>query len=328
MPPGARRISSRVTGALLLAGGLLLSSSAAQAQLVRYVSATGNDANPCTSPAEPCRTLQRGITFAPTGGEVKLLTSVDGNATIDHSITISGGGFTVTGSIVINNANATVVLRDLHLSGAGSRGTAIWVVAASAVHIERCTVERFTENAVYLAAPNSDLFVTDSIVRDNGGPGITVYDDTAGPTNFGSMSLSVDNSRIANNGQDGLLLAGVAAATISRTVISGNRANGIASSYAAITITDTVASQNQLGAGYALNESKATLTSSVSRGNFSGLEALFDGAVGFVAISGSTFTSNSNVGIITSETVMTRDNNTVAGNGTDISGTLTPLPAY
>jgi hypothetical protein len=89
MPPGARLISSRVTTALLFAGGLL-SSSAAQAQLVRYVASNGNDANPCTSPAAPCRTLQRGITFAPAGGEVKLLSSVDGNATIDHSLTISG----------------------------------------------------------------------------------------------------------------------------------------------------------------------------------------------------------------------------------------------
>ena len=175
---------------LLLAGGLLLLSSAAQAQLTRYVASTGNDANPCTSPAAPCRTLQRGIISAPAGGLVQLLGSVDGDATIDRSLTLSGGGFTVTGSIVVNSANAAVVLRDLHIVGTNTPSFGIYVIAASAVHVDRCIVER--SDAIVSDGPNVELFVTDRIVRNNDGHGIIVYDADADFYYIGAMTLTVD----------------------------------------------------------------------------------------------------------------------------------------
>lgn len=322
MPPGARLISSRVTGALLFAGGLLL-SSAAQAQLVRYVSATGNDANPCITPAAPCRTLQRGITFAPTGGEVKLLASVDGDATIDHSLTISGGGFTVTGSIVVNNASATVVLRDLNLFGAGAHDLGVYVTAASSVHVLRCTVERFTEYGIASEAPNAEIFMTESISRDNGYAGLAV---AVLDSNFASR-LVVDGSRFLNNAEDGVHINRIEV-TFTRSIMSGNHAGGITMSEATGAFKDTVASDNQLGAGFSLFDSEVTLESSVSRGNTPGLFAFVSDEPLFVTISNSVFTSNRFRGISTEDTVKTRGNNTVSGNETDISGTLTPVPAY
>ena len=324
MPHRRIQVSSWVDR-LLFAGSLILLSSAAEAQLVRYVASTGNDANPCTSPSAPCRTLQRGINSAPAGGEVKLLSSVDGDATIDHSLTISGGSFTVAGSIVVNNASATVVLRDLNLFGAGTHDMGVYVTAASSVHIVRCTVERFTEDGILSVAPNSELVVTDSAVRDNAVAGLMVYDESADSNNFGSIKLSVDTSRFENNDGNGLFLVGAAAATISRTVISGNDANGIATNYAAIAITDTIASGSP-GAGYALYQSKVTLGSSISRGNGLGMLALTDDDP-LVTISNSVFVNNSEKGIFSADApVLTRGNNTIAGNGIDIDGTLAPLP--
>jgi hypothetical protein len=303
---------------LLLAGGLLLVCSAAEAQ-VRYVAWNGNDANPCTSTAMACRTLQRGINSAPSGGEVKLLSSVDGDATINRPLTISGDGFTLTGSIVVNNANAAIVLRDLHLYGTG-RNVGIQVTSAGSVHIERCTVERFADHAIVSSAPDVELFVIDSVVRDNGGPGITVYDANAGPTDIGSMTLSVDGSRVENNGHDGFLLSGVGGATISNTIVSGNHANGINLSYGAASVVSTTASQNGAG-GFNFYEAQVVVNSSTASGNDGGLYALG----GDVTISSSTLTNNE-VGILTNDWVRTRGDNTVSGNTTNVDGTLIPLP--
>ena len=305
---------------LFLAGGLLLLSSTAQAQLTRYVASTGNDANPCTSPAAPCRTLQRGINSAPTGGEVKLLSSVEGDATIDRSITISGGRFTVTGSIVVNNASAAVVLRDLNFFGAGTHDLGVYVIAGSSAHIVRCTVERFTEYGIASEAPDASVFVTDTVSRDNGYRGLDVQDGGLALTR-----LIVSGSRLLNNGWDGALLHAVAATFIGSS-LSGNHGHGVTASNATATFKGTIASGNQIGAGFSLVDTEATLESSTSRGNNGGLEGFTVEETRSVTISNSVFSNNRSYGIFTDGSVGTRGNNTVAGNGTDIDGTLTPLP--
>ena len=58
---------------LLLAGSALVLLSAAADAQVRYIASTGKDANNCASPATPCRTLPRGITTTPAGGELRIL---------------------------------------------------------------------------------------------------------------------------------------------------------------------------------------------------------------------------------------------------------------
>jgi hypothetical protein len=58
------------------------------------------------------------------------------------------------------------------------------------------------------------------------------------------------------------------------------------------------------------------------RGNGTGLGV----ASGSARISNSVMTQNSDFGIFNpTGTVLTRQNNTVSGNGADVSGTLTPL---
>jgi len=62
---------SRQSLALLVA--CMSFPSMAEAE-IRYVAATGRDANPCTQTA-PCKTLQRGIDVTPGGGELRVLSS-------------------------------------------------------------------------------------------------------------------------------------------------------------------------------------------------------------------------------------------------------------
>jgi hypothetical protein len=68
-------------------------ATAQAADNFRYVSSSGNNANPCTL-AKPCRSLQRGVQVTPAGGELRILDSgsYGNNATIKKTMTISGNG--------------------------------------------------------------------------------------------------------------------------------------------------------------------------------------------------------------------------------------------
>ncbi|MPZ55877.1 MAG: hypothetical protein GEU91_05115, partial [Rhizobiales bacterium] len=101
---------------MLAIGAAVVCSTAAQAadDNTRYISITGNNANPCTL-AKPCRSLQRGMVATPAGGEIRILDSgaYGNNATVRKSLTISGNGNTVyLGSpITVDKAGAVVALR-------------------------------------------------------------------------------------------------------------------------------------------------------------------------------------------------------------------------
>jgi hypothetical protein len=271
---------------------------AAQAGRLSYVSSTGNDANACTL-AAPCRTLTHAIAVTTLGGEVRLIDSAGYGASIaiGKSITLSGNGATIfAGRITINGASAVVTLRDLTLNGGGtpSGSTGVTIQAAKAVHIEHCTIHGFPAQGVSIES-NVDVFVSDSTVRDNAGEGLFVSGGTAG-------RLTVANSHFDSNVGGGLLIQG-GEAVIDRALVSGN---GVG--FAGITVGDG---------------SNVTLESSVMRGNGAGLLA-FNAST--VRISNSVVTQNSGSGISNSgATVLTRQNNTVSGNGTDVFGTLTPL---
>src|SRR5262249_4021194 len=140
------------------------------------------------------------------------------------------------------------------------------VLTAASVHIEHCEIERFDSGGVYFAAAGGDLFLNDSMVRDNGGAGLSVYDATRTGLDPGSMRVTIDNSRFEHNwGGDGLLLGG-GTVTVTRSVLSGNAGSGIASGFSAVHVTDTVANGNG-NAGYYLQSSTTIVESSVAQGN-------------------------------------------------------------
>ena len=137
-----------------LAGcAILVLCATAQAQVVRFVSSGGNDANNCMR-ATPCLTLQRGIDRTPPNGELQILDSgnyADTPATISRSIAISADGVTANvGGIIVNGVGIVVALRGLHLAGRGLADTSGVAIgnAAATVSIERCTIEQFRAHGV------------------------------------------------------------------------------------------------------------------------------------------------------------------------------------
>ncbi len=284
-------------GAML---AFVIDATPVQAQsTIVYVSASGNNSNSCTF-ALPCRTLQKAVNVVPSGGVVQVLNSAGyGNLTIAKFVTISGGGHTVAlgTRIRINSASAVVVLRDFAMNGLRIGGSGILISNATAIHIVNVEVENYPGDGIRLNGANTKLFVADSVSRYNGSHGLFVNGGGSTP------ALTVGNSGFENNAGNGLW-------------VDGGTAN----------VTWTTAANNS-GAGYAVGGAgELTLESSVARGNANGSNAqgLFVSSTGTARISNSVFTNN-DVGIHNNGTLLTRQNNTVSGNGTDLIGPPTTL---
>jgi hypothetical protein len=306
----------------------LFAGSAAEAQNVRFIRTNGNDANPCTL-AQPCRTLARGVQAAPVRGEVRLLDSgaFGDGVGIAKSLTISGNGNTLIldGPISVGAGLARVAFRDLLLNGLGTVPNGIAVSAAATVHVVRCELERFEENGLLVDAGETEIFVVDSILRNNGQHGMEL-------NGSGAARLTVDNSRFENNGVNGAELNS-AQSSVTRSTFSGNAEDGLFAFGGAISIARSVAAGNGRAGFAAGNGSEMQLESSVSRGN-SGSDSfidsgLFVGSNASASISATTLTDNP-AGILNFGDVRTRGNNRVFGNGIDYddfdgSGTLSAL---
>lgn len=289
-----------IKSAALAVAAMLLGAQPSAAQLLTFLAATGNDANTCLVQASPCRTLARAITATAVGGEIQLLSQLTGGATITKSMTIVGGGHTLIGSIAVNNANAIVTLRKLSLNGRNGITNGINILNATAVHIEDVTTERFTEDGIRIADSSTEVFVTDSVSRDNQ-HGL----ELVGPS---TATLTIEGSLFENNSFQGVWVQG-GQASVFRSVSSGNR-RGFVLDNGVMNVTESTASGNSHG-GFDVWAGNLTLKSS---------KALFNGGYGLQAANGgqatiskSTFANNW-VGISNDATIRSLEDNVVVRN--------------
>ena len=312
-------LNPRLAFTLTIGAAVLCSAAAHAADNTRYVSVTGNNANACTL-ALPCRTLHKGISVTPDGGELQILDSgfYGNNATINKSLTLSGNGHTVYlgTEIRVDAAGAAVALRSFVLDGQGTILRGIHIVAAAAVHIEGCVIHSFTEHGIRATTADINLFVLDSTARDN-----------ANGLGFSNGRLTVDNSRFENNVSSGIAVVGDGGdATIRRSIASGNGDRGIAAINSPVRVTSTIAAQNGNFGFLATGTTKLTLESSAAHGN--GQAGLLVGSPAIARISNSTFTDNA-TGISNTGTIRTLGNNVVDGNTSDaVGGTVQAVTAF
>jgi hypothetical protein len=303
-----RKMLTAVLGSAL-ALAIHASPAAADASLT-FVAATGSDGNPCTVEAQPCKTLQRAITVTPASGEIRLLSNLPLQApSIAKSLTINGGGNTMLGKITINSASAIVTLRRLNVSrGGGAYVVGVNIVNAAAVHIEECTVERFTQRGILLVAGvSTELFVSDTALRDNGNGLVAL-----GPT---TAKVTIDNSLFENNQFDGVSVAG-GQTSISRSVSSGGD-RGFSLNGGTMNITNSTAASNAVN-GFAVFAGVMTIKSSTGRGNVGAGLGVDSGATATIATS--TFTNNA-TGVFNNGIVYSLEDNTIDGNTTEVGGT-------
>jgi hypothetical protein len=188
------------------------------------------------------------------------------------------------------------------------------VLAGTMAVDSTCVVHGFAQSGVAATSGGVELFVIDSISRDNGGHGLII--------DAGSERVTVDNSRFENNGANGVgVLSGRAA--ISRSIVTGNN-NGIASVTSSVSVLSSIAAHSFCTGFLASPGGTITVDSSVAHGN--GGNGLAVNLGGAARISNSTFTSNATGINNISGTVETRENNTVRGNtNNQVSGALTPI---
>jgi hypothetical protein len=173
-----RRGAAAAVLTVVSTGLIAFTAPAANAQATRtWVSGVGDDANPCSRTA-PCKTFAGAISKTAAGGMISALDPAGfGAVTITKSITIDGTGTQAsilspsTSGVIINNAAADVVLRDIDITGTNPTGTCAGLsgVRALAVNSLRLDDVRITgyQRGVELplSGANPDVFVDVTLNR-------------------------------------------------------------------------------------------------------------------------------------------------------------------
>ncbi len=237
---------------------IAVAAAPAQAQATRtWVSGVGDDANPCSRTA-PCKTFAGAISKTATNGEINVLDPGGfGGVTITKSITISSESFEAgvlvsgTNAIIINVPNATdrVVLRGLDIEGLGTGLSGITVLTGGTVHVENCTINRFTVSGINFVATvaNSSLHVTNTILRGNGN--FTLSTGQAIMHNPTAFSRAILNNVTMANNVAGLKAQGGSNTFVTDSVASANNQAGFAATTvpAILTVSGSTAVANGTG---------------------------------------------------------------------------------
>ncbi len=188
----------------LAAVALAIPASASGQAPRTWISATGDDGNPCSSTA-PCRTLAGAITKTAVKGEINALDSGSfGGVTINKSITIDlksvHGGVLASGTNgIVVNAAATdrVVLKGLRIAGAGTGLNGIRVLQARSVKIVDNDISGFTRNGVDIqnSTAQTKVVVRDSSIHDNAMNGVL-----AAPTGSNVARVTLRRNNLDDNG--------------------------------------------------------------------------------------------------------------------------------
>ena len=301
----------------MLAG--LVSAPAWAASPRTFVSATrGSDQGNCAI-QWPCLTFNFAISKTSPGGEVIAVDSGSyAPVTIAQSVTIEaapgvyvgitpsggGAGVTLSGFNGFNTIGSSVVLRGLTIYGGGS-GDGIDFNSGAALYVENCVINGVgTPGISYNGGivsnvpsvlPAGELFVKDTVIRNCVGDGIDIKS--------GGLA-SLDRVTLANN-LNGLFVTS-GKVSVANSVVSGNENQGIwamATSTAEINVESCLVANNSFGIGI-----------------------LSDAGTNTVRVSDSTVTDNG-TGLAANSpgVLLSRSNNTVGGNGTPTSGTITPF---
>src|SRR5262245_19460978 len=164
---------SCVPAAFVLVG---LAASPAAAQSPRtWVSATGNDVNPC-SQTSPCRTFAGALLKTNAFGEIDALGPGDfGSLTIDRTITIDGGpgvavavGVNIDAIAIVAGSSDVVTLRNLSLDGFANGKGGVGIYGGRSVLIENCFISRFQAGISFQPQGAMTVTVRNTTLENNG----------------------------------------------------------------------------------------------------------------------------------------------------------------
>jgi len=276
-----------------------------------FVSGVGLDSNPCTVTA-PCRGFQAAVNAVDPGGEVVVLDSAGyGTMTINKSvqvvvppgvhagITSAGGGNGVT---VNAGASDVVTLRGLYLTRADTFNSGILFLSGAALFVENCVIEKFSAGIELQPTATARVSIKGTVIRNSGFAGVFVQGPAGGATH-----ALIEDSWLENV-QTGLDARGNSDVVVRNTVATGNSFAGY------------VSGNNPAG-----SPARLTVENSVASNNVTGIRASASAGGTTVIVSGNLVTSNT-IGLTNdggTAIMESRGNNTVRGNGTNLSGSIT-----
>jgi len=260
-------------GTLALAGV----TPAGAATLVTFVGSLGDDANTCTSPQQPCRSLASAYDKTAAGGQINILDGgLYGGLEISRSITIDGEAAkdaVIRGTIFVGTGDAdVVVLRGLVFKAdTGQTSSGIFFRGSGTLQVEGCVIDGLQSingaHGIRLdPTGNSRVLIADTVVRNfvgTNGHGLRLSIERAGLTRLSlervslvgnniGMSIvallsdgvmaSVRDSMVAQNQRHGIEITGnpLSDVMIERTGIVGNGGIGVFSGKNAIVRLRTV----------------------------------------------------------------------------------------
>jgi len=265
------RIALSLTiAATFLLFGLPTTSAHAQASRT-WVSGVGDDVNPCSRTA-PCKTFAGAISKTAINGEINCLDPGGfGAVTIIKSITIDC--HEVFASILFSGTNGinipfnsfsaadtrkTVRLRNLNLNGVDTGIVGIRITGGATITGGVVIIEDSLVDGVFAGAATGildartgggELYISNTSVRNAGTFGIAHNPATAGQR----VDIALDNVRVQNAANIGILIGNNGRAMINRAVVTGNAQIGIGGSgslaSAEVNVSNSVISNNGLGVG-------------------------------------------------------------------------------
>jgi hypothetical protein len=303
---------SAVLVALALTGTLM--GAPAEAVQRAFVASYGSDANVATScgMANPCRGFAAAVTVVDPNGEVLALDSVGyGAVTLTQSVSlVAAPGFYAgisvpTGNgVTIATAGISVTLRGLNINGVGG-AMGVSMTNGSRLSIENCVISNFAAGTGVSITTGATVRIVDSLIRDSN---IGVY-----VTNGGTASIA--GSKILGNTSVGLNVEGFPGGTT-----------------ATVAVSDSVLSNNNFGLqviAFATNPAAArvSMIRSTLSNNVNGASVNASVGTALLTIGNSMVTDNSGFGLRQSNlgTIESLVDNIVRQNGTNTSGTITPV---
>ena len=297
----------------------LVPLGASAASVRTFVASTGTDSGAC-SRAAPCRSFAYAVTQTSPGGELDVLDSGGyGPVTITQGISIINDGniasvsvpATQTGITVNAGATDTIVLRGLTVEGSNAGYNGITFFAGGRLVVRDCVLQNFATGGTFyqgngiLMQPQSGapkISIVNTTVLNSKTVGIYLVP----PTNGTATTLFDADNVSAIGNVNGFIISnpggGSVVASVANSVASGNTDNGFAFGGGSVTATLDLsrASGNAAGVYTTIDaQSKLYLSRSVLTGNSTGVKNVFGAILSF-------------------------QDNRIAGNGTDVSGTVTP----
>jgi Right handed beta helix region len=308
-------------------------------QRTHVSAAIGADANTATNctPAAPCRTFQAAMTVTDSNGEVVVLDSGGyGAVNITQSVSLIAPTGVYAGISVFPGANGVtiatpdinVVLRGLSINGQGGK-SGIIMTEGNKLTVENCVISNL--NSVGIGVTGSTTVrITDTIIRDNGGDGVSLQNGVRGTI----------TRVIASGNNRGIFVGGSIANTlttadIADSIVNENNAGILATSLAIssaavkVSVRDSrIARNNNFGlsaTSFVGGPASLSATNNIVWNNRGGgISASGTGSK--VWASGNTVSDNISAGFKNDGGAFdSAGNNAVRNNGTDTQGTITPV---